>query len=136
VLWVPSGVHPPPLPWADELSPDNAKVARWARLDSESHGDGKIMPRNLYTLVVDGRDPDDVIHAFHNELLLEQACDEAVLMVSRANDDGVELYVRNGAPQLLAAVRGTALPMSLIGSIPIDEEAALRELVDRKLKLP
>jgi hypothetical protein len=133
VLFVPSGTAPPPLPWADELHEDNPKVPRWIRLDGECHGDGKVMPRELYALVVDGREPNDVIHTFMHELVLEQTCDEAMLLVHRDLHDGVEVYTKNGAPQLLAAVRTPAAIPSLL-AIPITEERALRELVDRRAK--
>jgi hypothetical protein len=130
LLFVPAGVEPPPLPWREELHADNPKLARWIQLDGECHGDGKVMPRDLYALVCDGRDPDDVIHAFRTELVLEQSCDEALLVVHRHEEDGCELYTKNGAPLLLAAAR-TAAPPSLLDA-PLVREDALRELVEKK----
>lgn len=122
LLFVPSGVEPPAVPWADELSPDNPKAARWVRLDRECHGDGKVMPRELYALVCGAsRDPNDVIHAFQNELALEESCDEAVLIVHRYAHDDVELYTKNGAPLLLAAARTTVIPSLVSGATSIAE---------------
>jgi len=133
VLFVPSGVAPPALPWAGEISAETPKVSRWVRLDGECHGDGKIMPRELYALVCgEARDPNDVIRSFQ-ELALPLASDEALLLVHRSQHDGVEHYTKQGAPLLLAAARTPAKePTPLLPALT--SEQALRELVDRKTR--
>lgn len=106
VLFAPGGAYPPDLPW--EVTPDAPKVARWIRLDSECHGDGKMMEGDLFALVVNGRDPQLVIDAFRDwsERELVAANGEAVLIVRRQSSDHAEVYSsRDGAPRLLGAVR-------------------------------
>jgi hypothetical protein len=134
VLFLPSGVQPPAIPWADELSPTNPTVPRWLRLDPECHGDRKIMPRELYALVCAAtRDADAIIHAFLHELALPQSCDEALLVVNRANRDDCELYTKQGAPLLLAAVRSPSREARpLLQQLAGDD--ALREIVERKAR--